>query len=112
MTPIPSQTTAQPTIEQGINSLLHDAKQKVCERYENCEQRIRESPGQSILIAVAAGYFLHRLPVRSLLVSQVRLAASLAPPALFAIGAAKLCEFLHRQVRNDRPAAPRGLINP
>ncbi len=65
-----------------------------------------------MLIAVAAGYYLHRLPVRSLLISQVRLAASLATPTLFAIGAAKLCELLHRQVHHDRSAKSREVIHP
>ncbi len=61
-----------------------------------------------MLAAVAAGYCLHRLPVRSLLVSQVRLLAALTPPALLAIGAAKLCEYLQSQVR-EKPKSTRAL---
>lgn len=103
MTSNPSTTSDpssnQPTIEEGVNALLHDAKKKACDRYEHCEQCVRESPAKAIMVAVAAGYLLHRLPVRSLLVSQVRVIAALAPPALFAFGAAKLCEFLQAKAR-------------
>lgn len=88
-----------PTIEQGVISLMDDVKTKAASTYEACEKRVRQSPGKAVLIAVASGYFLHRLPVRSLLVSQVRLLAALAPPALFAFGAAKLAEYLQKQAR-------------
>ncbi|RYD46625.1 MAG: hypothetical protein EOP85_07085 [Verrucomicrobiaceae bacterium] len=93
-----------PTVEEGVNALLHDAKKKACESYEHCEQCIRDSPAKAIMVAVAAGYLLHRLPVRSLLVSQVRVVAALAPPTLFAFGAAKLCEFLQGQARGRSTA--------
>lgn len=106
MTPLSSSSPAGPTVEQGVNALLGDVKRKACERYESCEQHVRESPGKSILVAVAAGYILHRLPVRSLLVSQVRLVAALAPPTLLAFGAAKLCEFLQTQAREKAPVIP------
>jgi hypothetical protein len=98
--------SSPPTIEQGVNALVSDTKQKVTDTYQDCEDRVRESPGKAILIALAAGYCLHRLPIRSLLVAQVRLAAALAPPALFVFGAAKVCEFLQREAisRRDRQA--------
>ncbi|MES2925125.1 MAG: hypothetical protein V4819_26465 [Verrucomicrobiota bacterium] len=99
MTALPSTISESPTIEQGLNSMLHDVKAKACSTFEDCEERVKQSPAKAVLIAVAAGYCLHRLPVRSLLVSQVRLMAALAPPALLAVGAAKLCEFLQSQAR-------------
>lgn len=88
-----------PTVEQGVNALVTDAKRSVCEQYGRYEQMVRESPGKAVLISMGAGYLLHRLPVRSLLVTQVRLIAALAPPTLLAFGAAKLCEFLQNQTR-------------
>ena len=95
-----------PTVEEGVNALLSDAKHKVLDRYEACEDMVRKSPGKAVLVAVAAGYCLHRLPVRSLLVSQVRLLTALTPPTLLAFGAAKLCEFLQRKAEvAPRPAA-------
>jgi hypothetical protein len=96
------------TVEQGVNALLDDAKKNVCERYEHYEDLVRQSPGKAVLISVAAGYLLHRLPVRSLLISQVRLVTALAPPTLLAFGAAKLCEFLQSQGK----AAPGPADNP
>ncbi len=98
---IPSQphSSDSPTIEQGLQSLLDEAKGKVCRRYEDCEQYVRRSPGKAMLIALGAGYLAHRLPLRSLVVTQARILAALAPPALVAFGAAKLCELLQRQAR-------------
>lgn len=47
--------------------------------------------------AVVAGYPLHRLPVRAILLTQVRVLSALTPPVLILFGAAKLYEFLQRQ---------------
>ena len=84
--------------------MLHDAKERLHQGCENCRECVRESPGQALLAAVAAGYFLHRLPIKSLIVFKVRLIAALAPPALFAYGAAKVCEYLQNQARQSEPA--------
>lgn len=100
MIPLSASPADQPTVEQGVNALVGDVKHKACQTYDHFEQRVRQSPTQSILIAVASGYLLHRLPVRSLLVSQVRLMAALAPPTLLAFGAAKFCEFLQSKARD------------
>ncbi|MES2920925.1 MAG: hypothetical protein V4819_05240 [Verrucomicrobiota bacterium] len=106
MIPLSSSPVDAPTIEQGINALLGDVKRKVNQSYEDCEQCVRKSPGKAILLAVAAGYCLHRLPVRSLLVTQVRLLTAIAPPTLLAFGAAKLCEFLQNQAREKSRVIP------
>lgn len=94
-------SSAPPTVEQGVNALVGDVKRKVTDTYADCEQCVRQSPGKAILLAVAAGYCLHRLPVRSILVTQVRLISALAPPALLAFGAAKLCEYLQEKARGE-----------
>ncbi len=86
-----------PTIEEGVNALLLKAKRNICEKVDGIEECFREKPGQAVVACLAAGYVLHRLPVRSLVVSQARLIAALAPPMLLAFGAAKLCEFLQGQ---------------
>lgn len=105
MTPSSTNFPQSPTVEQGVNALLDDAKRNVSERYEHCEQLVRQSPGKAVLISVAAGYLLHRLPVRSLIISQVRLVTALAPPTLLAFGAAKLCEFLQNQTSPKTPVS-------
>ena len=100
-----NQTTVPLTIEEGVNALLNHAKQDIRQRYQECENHIRRSPTTSMIGAVAAGYLLHRLPVRAILITQVRVLSALAPPVLILFGAAKLHEFVQRQVlaRNTRP---------
>lgn len=88
-----------PTIEEGVSALVDDVKHKALVRYEKCEERVRRSPAKAVLIAAAAGYCLHRLPVRSILATQVRLLGALAPPALFAFGTVKVFEYLQRKAR-------------
>jgi hypothetical protein len=85
------------TMEQGINVLLCNARQDMRHRYQRYQNQVRKSPTTAVLGAAAAGYLLHRLPVRAVLATQVRLLAALAPPALFVFGAAKLYEFLQTQ---------------
>lgn len=89
--------TASLSVDDGVEALLSKTRLSIRHRYQKCEKQVRKSPTTSLLVAVAAGYCLHRLPVRAILVTQVRLLAALAPPALFLFGAAKLCEFLQRQ---------------
>jgi hypothetical protein len=86
-----------PSIEEEFNHLLEQAKTKARGVCEASAQRVRQSPGKAVMIAAGVGYFLHRLPVGALLVSQVRLIAALAPPVLLAAGAAKLCGFVQKQ---------------
>lgn len=85
------------SVEEGVNVLLSNARQGIRHRYQRCENQIRKSPTTAVLGAVAAGYLLHRMPVRSILVTQVRVLSALIPPVLFLFGAAKLYEFLQRQ---------------
>lgn len=84
-------------MEEGVNVLLSNARQCVQHRYQACENRIRKSPTTAVVGAVAAGYLLHRMPVRAILVTQIRVLSALTPPALFLFGAAKLYDFLQRQ---------------
>lgn len=84
-------------MQEGVNTLIGNARQGVRERYQECENRIRSSPTKAVLGAVAAGYLMHRLPMRAIVVTQVRVLAALTPPALLLFGAAKVFEFLQRQ---------------
>lgn len=106
MIPLSSSPARPPTIEQGIHALVNDAKQKLHDTCEDCRHCVRESPIQAILLAAAAGYLLHRLPVRALLVAKFRLMTALTPPTLLAYGAAKICELLQDQAREKLPAVP------
>lgn len=86
-----------PSVEQSVCHLLNKARQDLRQRCHRCEDRIRQSPATAVLGATAAGYLLHRLPVRAILLTQVRVLSALTPPALLLFGAAKLYEVLQRQ---------------
>ncbi len=90
------------SMEEGVNVLLTKARQRVRKRYEKCENCVRKSPTKAVLGAVGAGYLLHRLPIRAILVTQVRILAAVAPPVLLLFGAGKLFEFLQKQELENR----------
>lgn len=85
------------SMEEMVGVSLCNARQGIRHRYQKCENQIRKSPTTSVLGAAAVGYLLHRLPVRAILVTQVRVLSALTSPALFLFGAAKLYDFLQRQ---------------
>lgn len=88
------------TVEKEVLTLLDDARQFVCDGCEATRQHVRESPTTSVLTAVLAGYVLHRLPLRSIMVTNVRVLASLLPPVVFVLGAAKVLELLQKSARS------------
>jgi hypothetical protein len=94
-------TETPPSVEEGVNALLCNARQGIRQSYGKFESRIRNSPTKAVLGAVAAGYLIHRLPMRAIVVTQVRVLAALTPPALLLFGAAKLFDFLQRQKRDE-----------
>lgn len=94
----PSNHTEAPlSMEEGVQVLLTNVRQGISQRYHKCQDCIQKSPTTAVLGAVAAGYLLHRLPVRAILVTKVRVLSSLTPPALILFGAAKLYDFLQKQ---------------
>jgi len=86
-----------PSVDDGIRSVLHTGKEKTLSCLEKWEDGVRKHPVEAVLGAVAIGCLLHRLPVRSILVTKVKIISALAPPALLAYGAAKLCEVLQKK---------------
>lgn len=82
------------SVEEIVTSSLDSVRQSISQCHEKCEDLVRESPTASVLGAVGVGYLLHRLPVREILVTQVRVISALAPPALVLFGAAKLVGYL------------------
>lgn len=99
MNPPVTNSIESSTVEEGVNALMDDVKHKIQDSYQQSKNSVQRSPGKAILIALASGYCLHRLPVKSLLVAQVRLITALAPPVIFAFGAVKLCDYLQRHAR-------------
>lgn len=102
MNDTPNNTAEPVSVEEMVSVSLCNVKQRLRNRRTKCEDRIRRSPTASVLGAVGVGYLLHRLPVRAILVTQVRILSALAPPALFLFGAAKLFSFLQKQKSTDR----------
>lgn len=93
----PNDPLESPSVEQSVCLVINQARQDLRQRYHRCEDRIRKSPAVAVLGATAAGYLLHRLPVRAILLTQVRVLSALTPPALLLFGAAKLFEVLQRR---------------
>lgn len=95
------QPAPQQSVEEGVKALVSNAQDGIRRACYDCEDRIRQEPGKAMLAAAAAGYLLHRLPVRAILVTQVKVLAALARPALVAFGAAKVCEYLQKRHSNS-----------
>ena len=53
------------------------------EAWKHLEERVRQRPGLHVLIAIALGYVLQTIPLRSVLVLAVKLCLRLALPILF-----------------------------
>jgi hypothetical protein len=99
-----------PSVDEGIRAIVSSAKDKTMSCLEEWEDHVRRHPAKAVLGAVAAGCILHRLPIRSILVANVRLVSALAPPALLAYGAAKLCEILQRKSVGEKFKTPDDLV--
>jgi hypothetical protein len=84
-------------IEEMAKASLHHVQEDMRHRYQELEDRVRQCPTTSVLGAAAVGYLLHRLPLRAILVTKVRVLSALAPPVLFLYGAAKIYEYLQKQ---------------
>lgn len=95
----PTSSIHSPSIEQGMQTMVRDVRAKASGKLETYESKIRQSPDKAMLIALAAGYCLHVLPVGRLISLPLRLTTLLVKPALLALGAVKLCEVVQEQAR-------------
>jgi hypothetical protein len=91
-----------PSVEKEVNALLSDIDQSLRHSYQICERHVRQAPTTSVLGAVLAGYCLHRLPLRAIMVANVRVLSSLLPPVIFALGAAKTLELIQNSARSHK----------
>jgi hypothetical protein len=71
---------------------IHYAQDQFSEVVTQAEEFVREKPGQSLLIALLAGFILNRLPVGRLLGVILRLLLFALKPALLVYGATKVYE--------------------
>jgi hypothetical protein len=90
-----------PSVEERLDDMLGKVQHSLQHCIEDCEEHVRRSPTASMLTAAAVGYCLHQLPLRAILVAQVRLLSALVPPALFLFGAAKVYDLVQRQSASD-----------
>lgn len=97
MNDLSNQDEAIVAIDSDVKALLRDVQQCARNHYEQCEDCIRQAPGKAVLGAIAVGYLLHRLPVRAILYTQMRVLSALTPPALLICGAAKVYDFLRKR---------------
>lgn len=100
-----SATLAVDPVEEQFNAAISRAEHVIRDRWHKLEESVRRSPTTSILIAVGIGHCLHRLPLRSILATQLKILWALAPPTLLAVGAGKLYQALEgglSQVAEDR----------
>ena len=88
-----------PTVEEGLQTMLLDGQRTLKQRCHDLESEVTKHPAKALLYATVAGYLLNRLPLRAILIANVRIAAALTPPLLLAIGAAKACEYLQAKAR-------------
>lgn len=89
------------SMDEEIKDLLRNAQESIHLQYGKFENRVRHSPSSAILGALAAGYLMHRLPMRAILLTKVRIIAAMAPPALLLFGAAKFYDFMQRRKPDD-----------
>ncbi len=90
------------TIEDEVTGILRYAQDNIQHGYEECEERVRKSPGPTLLSAFACGYVLRSLPVEAIVTAQLRLLLSLVRPALFLYGTAKVYEFIIEQTSSAK----------
>lgn len=90
-------TASYETMEERLHLVLDDAKKSFIEGRLKFENQIQKSPTKTVLGAVAVGYLLHHLPVRAMIVTQVRVLAALTTPALLIYKAAAIYDFFQRQ---------------
>lgn len=92
-----SQQGPPQTVNEGIRRLARATGEGIRLQQLKCEDRVREYPGCALLAALAAGYLLYRLPVRAMVLTQVRVFSALASSLLVCRGAAALHDILWRR---------------
>ena len=73
------------------------AQDQFSEVVTQAEEFVREKPGQSLLIALAAGMILNRLPLGRLFGGVIRLLLFALKPALLVYGATKVYEIVQEE---------------
>jgi hypothetical protein len=104
-------TSAVLLAESGMEAALKRAEVRIRDACARVKHEIRSYPAEAVLLAAAGGYVCNRLPVRSLLVTGVRIFSAFTPPTLVALGICKVAEYVRRRradesYRKARPVTP------
>lgn len=94
-------STSPQTVEDMLNTAIQQVEAVIQPRWKQVEEKVRQSPTKAVLIAAGIGYVLHRLPLRSLLATQLKVLWALAPPAVMAVAAGKGLHALNGCLHND-----------
>lgn len=97
-------------MEEMFTEFFHKGESLLRPQWEKVQKQVQKSPGKAVLVSMGIGYVLHRLPVRSLLATNLKLLWALAPPAVMAALAGKglhaLDEYLHAAEAKSPNATP------
>jgi hypothetical protein len=88
---------ARMTGPANLKDALRRGEDKLCAAWAQCMQNVRRHPSGSVLGAAATGYLCHMLPLRSILVTGVKVAAAAAPTALLLLGVWKVADYAFRE---------------
>jgi hypothetical protein len=88
-------------LEDMFSTVFHRVEDTFRGQWAKLEDKVRDSPTTAVLIAAGIGYCIHRLPVRSLLATQLKLLWALAPPAVVAAAAGKAYQVLDERLHSD-----------
>ena len=92
------------SVDECLRQWTHQAEEEIRGNCRRCCEYARDSPAKAMATAAVAGYLLHYLPLRRLLIAKVRVASKLLPPLFLAYGAARTWELLgSRRRETTRP---------
>jgi hypothetical protein len=95
----------------ALKDALRRGEDKLCAAWSQCEDQVRRHPSGSLVGAAATGYLFHLLPLRSILMTGIRVVTAAAPPALLLLGVWKAADYAFRDRGDSRfpaldPARP------
>lgn len=103
-----SATSTPSPMEGLLSDLFHKGEDLLRPQWEKVEKEVRQSPTASVLIAAGVGYMLHRLPMRSLLATNLKLLWAFAPPAVLLVAAAKGLQGIEGFLQPNDEASSQG----
>lgn len=83
---------------KSVDDVLNEARDTIgqgcCDCCENLQEKIRQAPLASVIVAGAGAYVLSFFPIGALLRAIIKVFLALIKPGLFVFGVVKLVEYL------------------